>query len=312
MRVSVIITVYNVERYIERCISSILNQTYKDFELLVVNDGTPDRSMAIAENFASNDKRIRIVNHGDNVGLMCARRRGYVEAKGDYIFFVDSDDTLPENALESLVRAAETTGADIVAGWGIHYLANGTTKDMSVSLPYGNDSHGLYKALTHYEFSHYVWGKLYKRELLQGYNYKYVNGLTNAEDYLLFYQLAKNVNHVECINETVYNYYQHVESSSQVHLSEWQLESNIIAYSYVLKELAKDKSLKKDIYASTQRALARFYAKGYNITELLKKHDSLDILSFENIMKYNGVMDAMVCMIGKSKIGKSIFKYWHK
>ena len=87
MRVSVIITVYNVERYIERCISSILNQTYKDFELLVVNDGTPDRSMAIAENFASNDKRIRIVNHGDNVGLMCARRRGYVEAKGDYIFF---------------------------------------------------------------------------------------------------------------------------------------------------------------------------------------------------------------------------------
>jgi glycosyltransferase involved in cell wall biosynthesis len=99
MRVSVIITVYNVERYIERCISSILNQTYKDFELLVVNDGTPDRSMAIAENFASNDKRIRIVNHGDNVGLMCARRRGYVEAKGDYIFFVDSDDTIPENGV---------------------------------------------------------------------------------------------------------------------------------------------------------------------------------------------------------------------
>ena len=314
--VSVVVTVYNVEKYIARCIDSILNQSYQEFELIIVNDGTPDRSMVIAEKYSKNDKRIRIIDYGNNVGLMCARRRGYLEAKGDYVFFVDSDDTIPVDALENLVMKANKTDADMIAGKGRYYLANGTTKDIHLSLPYGNDSLALYKALTHYFFPHYIWGKLIRRELLQNFEYKYFNKLTNAEDYCLIYQLAENIKGVTCVEEIVYNYYQNKESSSQVKLSHWQLECNVMVYSYILKMVSKNPHLCKDIFASTQRTMARFYAKGYNkdgyLNSLMVKYSIEGLLNWSTIIRYNTPLNALMCILGKSVIGVMLYKYIRK
>ena len=106
IKVSVVIPIYNVEKYIEGCLKSICNQTLKDIEILCINDGTPDKSMKIVEKIAKKDKRIKIINK-ENGGLSSARNAGIDNAKGKYIYFIDSDDQLKENALEILYNKME-------------------------------------------------------------------------------------------------------------------------------------------------------------------------------------------------------------
>lgn len=113
--VSVVVPVYAVERYIEECLTSLLAQTYPHLEIVVVDDGSPDGSMAIVERYASKDDRIRVV-HQENAGLGAARNRGIEEARGALLTFVDSDDTLPESAIASHVRSLVRSGSDFSVG----------------------------------------------------------------------------------------------------------------------------------------------------------------------------------------------------
>jgi glycosyltransferase involved in cell wall biosynthesis len=216
MKVAICIPVYNVEKYIRRCLESIVNQTYKDLEIIVVNDCTPDNSMAIVERFAHEDDRIRIIKHEHNKGLMWARRTGYMAASGDYITFCDSDDYLPENAIELLYEEAIKTEADIVSGTLLYMLANGKTVKWNNELNYGNDKESALKSLLLGELRHNLCSKLFKRELLQGYKYQTFEHFTNGEDGCLFYQLIQNTNKIVQIDDITYHYLQNEESSSQV------------------------------------------------------------------------------------------------
>ncbi|MBR1580419.1 MAG: glycosyltransferase family 2 protein [Selenomonadaceae bacterium] len=112
--VSVVMPVYNVERYVEQSIKSVLNQTFKDFELIIVDDASTDRSAEICQSVADTDSRINIIHHEKNGGLSAARNTGMLYARGKYIFFPDSDDLLVDNALDKYFSAAESSGADIV------------------------------------------------------------------------------------------------------------------------------------------------------------------------------------------------------
>lgn len=99
--ISVIVPVYNVEQYLAECISSILSQTFTDFELLLVDDGSPDRCGEICDEYAGKDKRVRVF-HQENAGLSCARNKGLEHASGTYIAFVDSDDYVTSTYLQEL------------------------------------------------------------------------------------------------------------------------------------------------------------------------------------------------------------------
>lgn len=110
--ITVIVPVYNVESYLEKCVDSILAQTYGDLEILLVDDGSTDRSGQICDEYEGIDSRIRVV-HTENRGLSEARNRGLTEAKGEWIGFVDSDDWIDQDMYESLLRRALETGADI-------------------------------------------------------------------------------------------------------------------------------------------------------------------------------------------------------
>ena len=110
---SVIIPVYNVEPYLEKCLDSVLKQTYKDMEILIIDDGSTDRSGAISDEYAAKDSRIRVF-HTENRGLSAARNLGLDNAVGGYIGFVDSDDWIEPDMYEVLLKKAEETGADIV------------------------------------------------------------------------------------------------------------------------------------------------------------------------------------------------------
>lgn len=105
MKFSVIVPIYNVEKYLNKCVNSILNQTYKDFELILVDDGSPDRCPEICDDYAKRDTRVRVI-HKKNGGLVAARNTGILEAVGDYICYVDGDDWIAENLLETVWNKA--------------------------------------------------------------------------------------------------------------------------------------------------------------------------------------------------------------
>ena len=111
--VSVIIPVYNVENYLKECLDSVLAQTYTSFEVIMVDDGSTDSSGTICDEYEKKDKRFHAV-HRENGGLSAARNTGLEEAKGKYVYFLDSDDWILKEALDSLVNRAEETGADFV------------------------------------------------------------------------------------------------------------------------------------------------------------------------------------------------------
>ena len=106
LKVSVVIPIWNTEKYLRKCLASVVNQTYKNLEIICINDGSPDNSLAILEEYAKKDSRIIIINQG-NAGVSTARNRGLDIATGEYISFVDPDDWIESNTYESTVNLFE-------------------------------------------------------------------------------------------------------------------------------------------------------------------------------------------------------------
>ena len=123
--ISVIVPVYNVEKTLDRCINSILNQTFKDFEIILVNDGSTDGSGRLCDEYAKRYNNIKVI-HKENEGLGPTRNRGIIEAQGEYIYHCDSDDWIKEDLLEKAYNRIEETGADfVIFGYEIFTEKNG-------------------------------------------------------------------------------------------------------------------------------------------------------------------------------------------
>jgi glycosyltransferase involved in cell wall biosynthesis len=113
-KISVIVPVYNVEKYITKCIESILSNTYKDFELILVDDCSIDNSLNICEEYSKKDGRIKIIKNSENVGASLSRKKGLEISTGKYIQFIDSDDWIENNMIEEMIKKAETENLDMV------------------------------------------------------------------------------------------------------------------------------------------------------------------------------------------------------
>lgn len=121
-KISVVVPVYNCEKTLSKCLSSVLNQTFKDFELIIVNDGSPDNSEEICREFSEKDKRVKYIRR-ENGGLSSVRNLGLSMAQGEYLCFVDSDDYIDENALSFMYDRGEKDKSDIVLCG--YYIENG-------------------------------------------------------------------------------------------------------------------------------------------------------------------------------------------
>lgn len=223
--VSVVVPVYNVEQYIERCIESLQAQSFQEIEIIVVDDKSPDKSMDIVNKMQSADDRIRILEHETNLGLMRARQTGYKAATGDYITFCDSDDYLPKDAIENLYNEAIKNDADVVSGNLLQIMTDNSTRMWGCALNYGHDSHGAMKSLLLNELRHNMCSKLFKSSLLKDYNYQTFDHFTNGEDGCLFYQVVLNLKKIIHIDKEVYYYMQNSESSSQVRYGDKAIKS---------------------------------------------------------------------------------------
>ena len=302
-KVSVIVPVYNVEQYIRRCMVSIQKQTLSDIEVIVVNDATPDNSMAIVQEMAKDDQRMKILNHEKNMGLMWTRRTGYMAATGDYITFCDSDDYLPNDALEKLYLVAVELNADIVAGNLMILSKTGKETIWKSELKYGNTKVDVLRSLLRQELGHNLCGKLFKASLLQGYRYNTYEHATNGEDGCLFYQVIANMDLMTVINEVVYFYIQNTESSSQVKLSEIALESICIANTERIAAVNNFPELQRDLYACVSSVLMNLYYKGYDkegmLSKLISKYRLTDYCSCKAILSSHSTFDAVELLLKK-------------
>ena len=162
--ISIIVPVYNVEPYLRKCLDSIVGQTYRDLEILVIDDGSTDCSGKICDEYAELDGRIKVF-HTENRGLSAARNLGLNNAAGDYIGFVDSDDWVESDMYEVLMKKAEETGADIVeCGFYIEY--SNIVKKKKISKLKLNNIDAIH-ALLRGELSDAVWCKLWKKHLFK-------------------------------------------------------------------------------------------------------------------------------------------------
>lgn len=290
MKVSVVVPIYNVEKYIRRCIDSIQKQSLQDIEIIVVNDSTPDNSMSIVEELAKEDRRIRIFNFDKNRGPMCARETGYIAATGDYITFCDGDDYMPIDALENLYCEVLKTNADIVSGNYIYITTTGEEIRDENKLPYGNDAKGVLKSLLRKEFAQSLWGKLFRKSLLQDYKYQTYEHATNAEDGCLLYQVLPHANKVIQIGAFVYYYMQNIESSTQRRFNENAIRSICVANKTKIQTVSVYLELKEDLNKCVTNIICSLYAKGYHHNVNLRKyiHDNgLDVfVSWLYIVRY--------------------------
>ena len=204
--VSVVIPMYNVEEYIEDCLISLKEQTYKNIEILVINDGSTDNSLTIAKNIAKEDNRIKVYTK-ENGGLSSARNYALNKISGDYITFVDSDDYVSKNFIEKLLDMINKYSTDIaICGYSrledkriVHTLDNYyeellTTKKIIADM-YNNKDSKYISYIT-------AWGKLYKTSLFEGISYP----SKKHEDEFITYRLYLKTNRICYVNEELYIY----------------------------------------------------------------------------------------------------------
>lgn len=204
-KISVIIPVYNTAKYLEKCLNSILCQTLSDIEVICINDGSTDNSLSILEEYAKKDDRIKIINQ-ENSGQSVARNKGLDVAKGNYIYFVDSDDSIHKQTLEIMYKAAEKSGCFIVATEDINQLSKNhenTKKYQTDDIKYNLHNNPLKHLLNNVWSSSVIWNKLYKREVLK--DWRFIEGIY-FEDWPFITCLFSTIDQYATIPYSLYFY----------------------------------------------------------------------------------------------------------
>lgn len=208
MKISIIIPAYNVESYIERCISSILKQTYQNYEIIVINDGSTDNTLDILNKLCSCDKRIKVISI-KNGGVSNARNIGLDTATGDIISFVDADDYIIENMIETMIRVFMQHKVQLVA---CSFLGNDKH-------PHGKQLYNrngmLYETIDANLFKGYIWNKYFKADIIRKNNIRFRNDIHMCEDMLFCLEYIQNIENGWYIDSEMYQYV--ISNSSMTH-----------------------------------------------------------------------------------------------
>ena len=206
--ISVIIPVYKVENYLDRCVTSVVNQTYRDLDIILVEDGSPDSCPELCDEWAKRDNRIRVV-HKVNGGLSSARNAGLDIAAGSYVSFVDSDDWLEPDALETMMIWAQREHCDVVMAGTAKTYDDGTVVNTESHLPARR--YTMQEALTSFLYHRdnlagAVWNKLFVMRFFTGdIPLRFPYGL-NSEDYYMFARIYSSMNAMYFNSKPLYHY----------------------------------------------------------------------------------------------------------
>jgi len=283
--VSVIVPVYKVEKYLHRCLDSILAQSYKNLEIILVDDGSPDNSGAICDEYAQKDSRIKVI-HKQNGGLSSARNAGLEIATGSYISFVDSDDWLDFKFIETLRNAMIETDVDMTA------CAFCRTKgDIAKRNKFERNSKIVkdryFAVFDEKSYAGYACNKLFKKEIIEKYNLRFDEKIFNGEDFPFTLEYVHNSQKTSYINQDLYFYFfRETGIMNSIRLSE-----RFITIIY-----AREKALN---FLRNNAPECYDVCKASYISILLK----IKYMSALNMEKYNALYEEVDEKINKNKKG---------
>lgn len=234
--ISVIIPAFNVENYLDRCIRSVVNQTYDNLEIIIVDDGSTDNTPALCDKWAEKDSRITVL-HTDNKGVSNARIIGINASNGSYIGFVDSDDFIDPHMYEQLHKLLISSESDIAGCKYFLTKESEFTPDSSEENILYYDYCGIIKNI----YNECLWSlclKLFKRELFEKATIKSYD-ITVAEDMLLNYSLFKHCDKLVTTSRKYYYYFRHSDSVMSGGLNARRINDSIRAYQIIDEEFDK-------------------------------------------------------------------------
>ena len=222
--ISVLIPIYKIDRYLGICVESLLNQTYKNLEIILVDDGSPDRCPEICDLYASKDDRIKVI-HKENGGLVSARKAALMAAKGSYIGYVDGDDWVGPGFYHSLYSSIKESDADIaIAGFSRDLFSS--TKNILNAIPsgvYEGEALDAIKkqmiadgAFYRHGITTYLWNKLFKREVIEKYQMEMDNRITIGEDAATVYPAIMASRKIVITDNCAYHYRQREDSMLKI------------------------------------------------------------------------------------------------
>ncbi len=221
MKISVIVPIYNTEQYLSRCLDSIISQSFTDFELLLIDDGSTDGSGIICDSYADRDRRIRVF-HKENGGVSSARNLGIDKAQGEWLYFVDSDDELLPGGLSTLVDNI-SDDVDVTMGGfeSIDELGNVTreaTKSVNLRLSRKESVITLYRGqgCCGYFFLGYTWQRLFRKSLVDRFSLRFDTSIAVKEDTLFVMQYVRRSNGItQFATQPIYRYCQRPNSAME-------------------------------------------------------------------------------------------------
>lgn len=265
--ISIIVPIYNVEKYLKTCLNSIVNQTYRNLEIILVDDGSPDQCGEICDEYAEKDDRIKVI-HKENGGLSDARNAGINIASGKYIAFIDSDDYIADNFIQYLYDLCEGKNADMAECQYIEFKEESKNEnDLTKKEDYIVDVEQILEMLYSEEdveriSTTVVWNKLYKRELFD--TIRFPKGKIHEDEFITYKLYWKMNSKIAITNQKLYYYRNRVDSITGNEFNKKRLD-----YIEALQErleFFKEKD-KKILYEKTLEKYAYILIKYYFITK---------------------------------------------
>ena len=299
MKYSIIIPVYNVEEYLDRCLKSILNQTYYNYEVIIVNDGSPDNSDNIIKSYEKEDKRFKGYKKV-NGGLSDARNYGLKYATGDYLIFIDADDYIENNYLEKVNDVLEKNKDIDVLKFKIKLVDEG---ENLIRMENGLNKEGVtsFEELVKLEFLEPAWSYVYKLSFWKENNFTYLKGMIH-EDFGLTPEILMKANKIYYLNSYLYNY---VQRNGSIMSSNNKEKIHKKAYDMLYQY---DRLIKINYNKDTK------VYKSFLANALISKTNTLDKeeqKKYKEELRKRKVIDNLIDDTLKRKIKKIIYKiFW--
>ncbi len=203
--ISVIVTVYNLEKYIINCLDSLKKQTYDNFEVFIVNDGSKDNSAAIIEEYINKNQLDNYhLYTKENNGISSTRNYGVDKSNGDWLFFLDGDDWLEPDALRILAESAQKYDSDLIIGG--YQAVDDITKSSEIWSDYPKEFGIIPQDFDGIHSFGFCWGRLFKKSIIDEYNIRFDERIPYAEDNAWNFDYNQHVKHYSCSNKIIYNY----------------------------------------------------------------------------------------------------------
>lgn len=283
--VSIIIPVYNAEKYLKRCLESVISQTWENLEILILDDGSVDESLSISRVYEMNDDRITVISK-NNTGVSDTREIGIQKATGDWLAFLDSDDWYDKNFIRTLLYSCLENNTDISACQ--YYIVHGNNICLGAKTKIGtilNQEEAIYQVLLGKpsEMCPAIWNKLYKMELVKKTNIHFNKRLHLGEDELWLIQILKYCNRVSCVKNALYYYWTQESSLCHGRISEKKI-SNIESKRIIIQETSTLS------YRLKKKAEGRYYSECIYLFLLSREKSDLQFIckkiDWDNWKKY--------------------------